>query len=111
MFLHVIARSEATWQSALLRQYITKSNTLGEYEKHCEFALSTTDMSGISAGTRIATPVCALARNDMLKTDRCQRVQGRLPPVIARSEATRQSALLAAVHNEEQYFGRIRKAL
>ena len=50
MFLHVIARSEATWQSVLLRQYITKSNTLGEYEKHCEFALSTTDMSGISAG-------------------------------------------------------------
>ena len=47
-----------------------------------------------SAGMRIATPVCALARNDMLKTDRCQRGQGRLPTVIARSEATWQSVLL-----------------
>ena len=30
----------------------------------------------LSQGTRIATPVCALARNDMLKTGRCARVQG-----------------------------------
>ena len=52
----------------LLRQYITKSNTLGEYEKHCEFARTAVSLPGISAGTRIATPVCALVRNDMLKT-------------------------------------------
>ena len=64
-------------------------------------------------GTRIATPVCALARNDMQKLARCQRLQGRysLPPVIARSEATWQSVLLAAVQNEKEYFWRIRKAL
>ena len=31
--LHVIARSEATWQSVLLRQHKTKSNTLGKYGK------------------------------------------------------------------------------
>ncbi len=91
-----------------------------------EFALSTTDLPGISAGTRIATPVCALARNDMLKTGRCQRLQGRFPAVhrqcpgivrtggkflhvIARSEATWQSVLLAAEHDRKQHFRRIRK--
>ena len=64
-------------------------------------------------GTRIATPVCALARNDMQKLARCQRLQGcySLPPVIARSEATGQSVLLAAVQNEKEYFWQIRKAL
>ena len=30
-----------------------------------------------SAGMRIATPVCALARNDMQKTDACLRLQER----------------------------------
>ena len=60
----------------LLRQHEMKSNTLGESEKHDEFALSTTDLPGFSAGTRIATPVCALARNDMQKTEACQRLQG-----------------------------------
>ena len=93
-----------------------------------EFALSTTDLPGISAGKRIATPVCALVRNDMLKTGRCQRLQGRFPAVhrqcpgivrtggkflhvIARSEATWQSVTPAVAQNEKQYFGRIRKVL
>ena len=57
-------------------------------------------------GTRIATPVCALARNDMQKLARCQRLQGRysLPPVIARSEATWQSVLLAAAQSKTPLF-------
>ena len=52
----------------------TRSNTLGEYEKHCEFALSTTDLPGIAAGMRIATPVCALVRNDMQKEEALLRL-------------------------------------
>ena len=73
----VIARSEATWQSVLLRQHEMKSNTLGEYEKCYEFALSITDWQSFSARTRIAAPVCALVRNDMQKAVTCQRLQGR----------------------------------
>ena len=53
-----------------LQYHKTKRNTLGKYEKHNEFALSTTDLPGFSAGMRIATPVCALARNDMQKEGR-----------------------------------------
>ena len=41
----------------------------------------------LSQGTRIATPVCALARNDMQKTGRCQRVQG--PPPLSLRGAQR----------------------
>ncbi len=55
----------------------TKSNTLGEYARRNEFALSPTGLQRFSAGKRIATPVCALARNDMQKTETCQRVQER----------------------------------
>ncbi len=89
----------------------TRSNTLGEYARRNEFALSPTGLQRFSAGTRIATPRrpkvrhaprrpkasggatlpwgssprkgCpfagphALARNDMQKTETCQRVQER----------------------------------
>ena len=41
-----------------------------------EFARTAANLLGISAGTRIATPVCALVRNDMQKTGTRQRVQG-----------------------------------
>ncbi len=54
--------------------------------------------------------MCALVRNDMLKTDRCSRVQGRPPSVIARSEATWQSVLLAAAQTREQCLRQIRKS-
>ena len=93
-----------------LRQRITKSNTLGEYESCCGFATTAANLSSISAGMRIATPVCALVRNDMQKTGTCSRVQGRPPIVIARSEATGQSVFSAAGRNRKQYFGRIRQA-
>ena len=73
-FLPVIARSEATWQSVLLRQHKPKSNPLGEYEKHCEFAPMAANFPGISAGKRIAAPVCALVRNDMQKEEALLRL-------------------------------------
>ncbi len=88
----VIARSEATGQSVTLRQDMAKGNTLGEYERCCGFAQSIANLLAFPAGTRIAAPVCALVRNDMQKTGTCSRVQGRPPIVIARSEATGQSA-------------------
>ena len=115
-----------------LQYHKTKRNTLGKYEKHDEFALSTTDLPGFSAGTRIAAPVCALVRNDRFgryvrtrarvqcttflpgdadcRTSALQP-QGRcrLQHVIARSEATWQSVLLAVAQNKKQYLGRIRK--
>ena len=101
MFLHVIARSEATWQSASPCVCHCEERSDGTIRIPCgsakrtavlwanagkcnEFALSTTDLPGISAGTRIATPVCALVRNDMLKTGRCQRLQGRLARGVCR---------------------------
>ena len=53
-----------------LRQRKTKSSTLGESEKRYEFALRITNLQSFSAGMRIATPVCALVRNDMQKEGR-----------------------------------------
>ena len=64
-----------------LQQHKTKSNSSRQIRRSCEFALCTTVLPGISAGTRIATPVCALVRNDMLKAVTCQRLQGRFPAV------------------------------
>ena len=85
---------------SLLRQHITESNTLGESEKRYEFALRITNLQSFPAGMRIATsrggcPAprndmqkegrvrgCKdVVRNDMLKTGRCARVQGRFPAV------------------------------
>ena len=45
-------------------------------KKYYEFAQTAANLPGISAGMRIATPVCALVRNDMQKTGTRQRVQG-----------------------------------
>ena len=133
MFLHVIARSEATWQSVLPAAVHNEEQYLRRIRKSAyEFARSSTKLPGFSAGTRIAAPVCALVRNDRFgryvrtrarvqcttflpgdadcRTSALQS-QGRcrLQHVIARSEATWQSVLLAAVQNKKQYLGRIRK--
>ena len=102
-------------------------------ERGCEFAQSIAKLPGFSAGTRIAAPVCALVRNDRFgryvrtrarvqcttflpgdadcRTSALQP-QGRcrLQHVIARSEATWQSVLLAVAQNKKQYLGRIRKS-
>ncbi len=66
------------------------ANTQPSYE----FAQPAANLPGISAGTRIATPVCALARNDMLKTDALLRMQGGgarvLPRKVLANADTRQ---------------------
>ena len=61
-----------------------------------EFALSTTDLPGISAGRRIATPVFALVRNDMQKEGRvrgfkdvARTVRGNMPGVSGCKDAGR----------------------
>ena len=59
-----------------LQQHKTKSNSSRQIRRSCEFALCTTVLPGISAGKRIAAPVCALVRNDMQKAVACQRLQG-----------------------------------
>ena len=111
-----------------LRRGIAESSTLGEYERGCGFARSRASLPGFSAGKRIATPVCALVRNDMQKAGTCARVQGRgarkvcrrqgvstgartSPTVIARSEATWQSVLSAVGHDRKQYLRRTRKSV
>ena len=84
----VIARSGATRQSVLLAvKQNEQSNTLGESEKRHKFALRIANLQSFSAGTRIATPVCALVRNDMLKEEACARVQGRLARKVRRNLA------------------------
>ena len=90
-------------------------------------ARSSTNLLGFPAGTRIATPVCALVRNDMQILARCQRLQGRFSgskPAVPRYYAGRRQISTchckeqsdgtirspAVGHSKEQYFGQIRKA-
>ena len=69
----VIARSEATWQSASPAAARNEKQYFGRIrESAYEFARTAASLPGSSAGTRIATPVCALARNDRL--GRCVRI-------------------------------------
>ena len=75
-FLHVIARSEATWQSVALRQHKTMRKYLRRIRRSCEFALSAAYCSVLLQGERIAAPVCALVRND--KLGRYARTRARL---------------------------------
>ena len=106
MFLHVIARSEATGQSASPCVCHCEERSDGTIRIPCgsakrtavlwanagkcnEFALSTTDLPGISAGTRIATPVCALVRNDMQKEGRVRGGKN-----VARNDMQKIAALL-----------------
>ena len=131
-FLHVVARSEATGQSVTPAVAQTEKQYFGRIRKSgYEFALSITDWQSFSAGKRIATPVCALVRNDMQKEEALLRLQGGFPAVhrqrpLANADArqifachceergsrpaTWQSVLLAVGQNEKQSFGRIRKA-
>ena len=74
-FQHVIARSEATWQSASPAAAQAKRNYSRRIRRSCGFALGITNLPSFSAGKRIAAPVCALVRNDMQKTGACQRMQ------------------------------------
>ena len=74
-FQHVIARSEATGQSASPAAAQAKRNYSRRIRRSCGFALGITNLPSFSAGKRIAAPVCALVRNDMQKTGACQRMQ------------------------------------
>ena len=67
----VIARSEATWQSASPAAAQAKRNYSRRIRRSCGFALGIANLLGFPAGLRIATPVCALVRNDMQKGARC----------------------------------------
>ena len=60
----------------LLRQHKTMRKYLRQIRRSCEFALSAAYCSVLLQGERIATPVCALVRNDMQKAVACQRLQG-----------------------------------
>ena len=92
--LHVIARSAATWQSASPAAAQAKRNYSRRIRRSCGFALGIANLLGFPAGLRIATPVCALARNDMLKTDALLRMQGGgarvLPRKVLANADTRQ---------------------
>ena len=56
----------------------SKEQCLGRIrESAYEFALRIANLQSFSAGTRIAAPVCALVRNDMLKEEACVRLQER----------------------------------
>ena len=58
---------------------------------------------------RIATPVCALVRNDMQKAVACQRLQGRFPAVPwQRPLANADTRQISACHCEERSDGTIR---
>ena len=50
MFLHVMARSEATWQSVTPRQGAKNSSTLGEFVRRNEFAQTAATLPGFPAG-------------------------------------------------------------
>ena len=65
----------------LSRCYVCKRVPPGQARNRPRIRLKCYFFLPFSAGKRIATPVCALVRNDMLKTGRCQRLQGRFPAV------------------------------
>ena len=70
-----------------------ENNTLGKYVRRNEFARTAANLPGISAGTRIATPVCALVRNDMLKEGRVRGgknvARNDMPPPLSLRGAKR----------------------
>ena len=100
---------------------------LGEFVGGYEFALSAAICHVPPQGERIATPVCALVRNDMQKFAGCLRITRALPgecretyllcvrvTVLCMSlrGAKRRGNphLLAVEHDRKQHFRRIRKS-
>ena len=75
--LHVIARSKATRQSVSPQKCLTNRCCLGEFVVGSVFAQSIAFRFVLPQELRIATPVCALARNDMQKFARWLRLQER----------------------------------
>ena len=145
MFLHVIARSEATWQSASPAAAHSGELRLRRIRKASRIRPNCCHLARFLCGENGLPRQCAhwlamtcrrqrrvsgcknVGRNDMQKAETCLRVQGRFPAVhrqcpgivrtggkflhvIARSEATWQSASPAAAHSGELRLRRIRKA-
>ena len=134
-FLPVIARSEATRQSVLLRQHKTKSNTLGKYGKAAnlprESVVAVADTPHVSACH--CEPVRTLVWQSVLLRQRKTKSNtlgkygkaANLPreSVVADADTPHVSACHceersdvairtpAAAQTEKQSFGRIRKAL
>ena len=75
-FQHVIARSVATGQSVLLAVQHHRKQYFGRIRKMLRIRPKAHLSLPFPAGMRIATPVCALVRNDMQKTGTRQRMQG-----------------------------------
>ena len=123
---HCEERSDVAIRSPAVAQ--SKEQYLRQTRKSVyEFARSSASLPGISAGTRIATPVCALVRNDMQKFAGCLRNTRALPGecretyllcvrvtvlcMSLRGAKRRGNPLLLAVeHDRKQHFRRIRKS-
>ena len=75
--LHVIARSKATRQSVSPQKCLTNRCCMGKFVVGSVFAQSIAFRFVLPQGERIATPVCALARNDMQKHATWVRMQRR----------------------------------
>ena len=105
--MHVIARSEATGQSVPLAAQHYKKEHPGQIRSASRIRPNRRNLAGRPAGMRIATPVCALARNDMLKTERFLRVKCAvfmMKNVLANVDALQ----VIACHCEERSDGAIR---
>ena len=76
--LHVIARSEATWQSVTPQKMVRRNRTWGEFAAGYGFALGAAFRSVLLQGERIATSRCSrpAPRNDRQKTVGFLRLQG-----------------------------------
>ena len=88
-FMDVIARSEATRQSVLFAAAQNEKQHLGRIRSSLRIRLKCYFSLPFSAGTRIATPVCALVRNDMQKEGRVRGGKN-----VARNDMQKIAALL-----------------
>ena len=71
-----------------------------------EFARSSASLSSFTAGTRIATPVCALVRNDMQKEGRVRGCKDVARNAMQKADAV--SGCKNAAHNAMQKTARRR---
>ena len=90
----------------LLRQHTAKRNYSRRIRRSCGFALSIANLQSFPAGMRIATPVCALVRNDMQKTGTYSRVQGRPPPLSLRGAKRRGNPFSLRQHTAKRHYSR-----
>ena len=89
-----------------LRQHTAKRHYSRRIRRSCKFALSIANLQSFPAGKRIATPVCALVRNDMQKTGTYSRVQGRPPPLSLRGAKRRDNPFSLRQHTAKRHYSR-----